>query len=131
MLMLLTVAGSAVLPALSTQEPVLVTDWPLPSVVKVAPATVSMSTPEPPVLSVQEKFAATSVLFQPLALAAGLLLPVIAGLFLSMLMFVTLAGSALLPAVSLQLPFTDWPAPSVVTVTSSGLVMELPVAAPV
>lgn len=50
---------------------------------------------------------------------------------LSMLMPVTLAESALLPAASSQLPFTDWFAPSVVTVTSKGLEAALPEAAPV
>jgi len=99
-------------------------------VLTVAPATVLVSTPEPPV-SAQVKLTVTLVLFQLLALAAGVRPPVITGLVLSMLMFVTLAGAALLPAASLQEPLTDCPAPSVVTVTSKVLVVELPVAAPV
>jgi hypothetical protein len=77
------------------------------------------------------KLTVTLVLFQPLALAAGARLLVITGLVSSMLMLVTLAVLALLPAASLQLPLMDWPEPSLVTVTSRGLLAELPVAAPV
>ena len=95
----------------------------------VAPATVLVSTPEPPV-SAQVKLTVTLVLFQLLALAAGVRPPVITGLVLSMLMFVTLAVVALLPAASLQEPLTDWLEPSLVTVTSKGLVVDEPVAAP-
>ena len=74
----------------------------------VAPATVLVSTPDctAPV-SVQVKVTVTLVLFQPLALASGVRLSVITGLVLSMLMFVMLAGVALLPAPSLQDPLTD------------------------
>ena len=81
-------------------------------------------------MSAQVKLTVTLVLFQLLALAAGVRPPVITGLVLSMLMFVTLAVVALLPAASLQEPLTDWLEPSLVTVTSKGLVVDEPVAAP-
>src|SRR6266536_2438313 len=105
MLMPLTVSGEAALPALSTQSPLLVTDWPVPSPLTVAPATVSVAMPdwtEP--VSAQLKETATSVLFQPLAFASGLRLPLITGDVLSMLMPVTVAGEAALPALSMQSP---------------------------
>src|SRR5438477_322564 len=80
-LMPLTVEESAALPALSRQLPVLVTEWFWTSVVTVAPATVLVSSPEPPVPApAQVKFTVTSVLFQPLPLAAGVRPPVITGL---------------------------------------------------
>src|SRR5437588_690462 len=46
MLMLATLAGEAGLPALSTQLPLLVTDWPAPSPLTVPPATVSVAMPD-------------------------------------------------------------------------------------
>ena len=56
----------------------------------------------------------TSLLFQPLAFASGLRLPVIIGAVLSMLMPPTVAGEAAFPALSTQSPLfvTDWPPPS-------------------
>src|SRR5204862_452404 len=114
-----TVAGLAALPALSTHAPVLVTDWPAPSPLRVAPAIVLVSRPDwTAPLSPQTKLAVTSVLFQPLAFARGRRLPVMTGLVLSMLMPVTVAELAALPAVSRQEPVfvTDWSAPSALTV---------------
>src|SRR5438132_9876769 len=55
--------------------------------------------------SEQRKLAVTSLLFQPLALAAGLRLPLIAGPVLSMLIPETVA-LALLPALSVAVPVT-------------------------
>ena len=72
----------------------------------------------------------TLVLFQPLAFAPGEGVALALGAVLSMLMLLTLAGVALLPALSVQAPLTDWPEPSLVTLTSSGPVVELPLAAP-
>ena len=46
MLMPPTVAEAAALPALSTQAPLLVTDWPAPSEVTVSPATVLPAMPD-------------------------------------------------------------------------------------
>src|SRR5207237_6762005 len=46
MLMLATLAGEAGLPALSTQLPLLVTDWPAPSPLTIAPATVLVAIPD-------------------------------------------------------------------------------------
>src|SRR5690348_8895544 len=80
--------------------------------------------------SAQVKPTVTSVLFQPKVLAAGVRLPVITGLVLSIFMPERLAGVAVFPAASVQLPVTVWLSPSVVTVTSSGLAAEFPVAAP-
>src|SRR5207244_1033390 len=84
MLMLLTVDGSAALPATSTQLPVLVTVWLAPSVLTVAPATVLVATPDCTApASAQLKPTVTSTLFQPKAFGAGLRLPVITGFVLS------------------------------------------------
>src|SRR2546428_8690124 len=66
MLMPPTVVGEAALPALSTQSPLLVTDWPAPSPLTVPPAKVSVAMPdwtEP--LSAQLNETVTSLLFQP------------------------------------------------------------------
>src|SRR5437870_2880125 len=101
MLIPLTVEESAVFPALSVQLPLLVTNWPAPSPLKVAPATVFAFTPactEP--LSAQAKLTVTSVLFQPCALPNGERLPVITGLVLSMLIPVIDAESLTLSALS-------------------------------
>src|SRR4030095_13286792 len=105
MLMPPTVAAKAALPALSTQSPLFVTDWPAPSSLTVAPATVSCAlpdaaTPEP----AHVKETVTSLLFQPLALASGLRLPLITGAVLSMLILPTVALEAAVPAVSEQSP---------------------------
>src|SRR5690242_4111576 len=66
MLMPLTVAGSALLPAMSTQLPVFVTERLCPSAVTVDPSTVFVPTADctGPV-SAHAKLTATSVLFQP------------------------------------------------------------------
>src|SRR5437867_215964 len=100
-----TVAGEAALPALSTQSPLLVSDWPVPSLVTVPPATVSVAMPdwtEP--RSPQRKETRTSLSLQPLALASGSRLPLITGAVLSMLMPPTVADEAALPALSAQSP---------------------------
>src|SRR5207249_9424860 len=84
MLIPLTAAGEAALAALSTQLPVFVTDWPVPSLLTVAPETVSVAIPdctEPE--SPQLKRTLTSALFQPLTFASGSRLPVITGEVLS------------------------------------------------
>src|SRR5213592_1102211 len=66
MLMPLTVEASAALPALSVQLPVLVTNWPAPSPLSVAPVTVLMLSPDwTDPASAQAKMTVTSVLFQP------------------------------------------------------------------
>src|SRR5207237_1337256 len=105
MLMPSTVDGEAALPALSMQVPVFVSDWPLPSLVTVPPATVSVAMPDwtAPV-SAQSNETATSLLFQPLAFASGSRLPAITGDVLSMLMPSTIAEVAALPALSMQPP---------------------------
>src|SRR2546421_1868060 len=93
MLMPITVEESAVFPALSVQLPLLVTNWPAPSLLSVAPVTVLMLSPdwtEP--VSAQAKLAVTSVLFQPEGLASGVRLSVITGLGFSMSMAGTAAG---------------------------------------
>src|SRR5438093_2031545 len=100
-----TVAGEAALPALSVHVPVLVNDCPLPSALMVPPATVSVARPdctEPE--SAQVKEAVTSVLFQLLAFASGLRLPLTTGAVLSILMPPTVAGKAALPALSVHEP---------------------------
>src|SRR5438132_277932 len=105
MLMLATLAGEAGLPALSTQLPLLVTDWPAPSPLTIAPATVSVAMPDRTApVSAQLKETATSVLFQPWAFASGLRLPTICGAVLSMLILSRVVGEAALPALSVQVP---------------------------
>lgn len=99
----LTVTASAALPALSTQAPLLVTAWLAASLLTVAPATVLVARPDPLELSAQVKLAVTSLLFQPAALAAGVRLPVITGLVLSIWIGPKLT-LALLPALSLAVP---------------------------
>src|SRR5207247_642969 len=64
-------------------------------------------------VSAQVKFTVTSVLFQPLALAAGVRPPVIAGLVLS-IFTVTLAIALVLPALSVHVPLTSVPLVSAV-----------------
>src|SRR5437879_12321183 len=79
-----TLDGSAALPAKSPQLPVLVTEAFCTSAVNVCPATLLVSRPDSTApVSAQVKFTVTSVLFQPLPLAAGVRPPVIAGLVLS------------------------------------------------
>src|SRR5438552_4717123 len=100
MLMPLTVDGSAALPALSRQLPVLVTEAFCTSAVNVCPATLLVSRPDSTApVSAQVKFTVTSVLFQPLLSAAGVRPPVIAGLVLSILT-VTLSIALVLSAAS-------------------------------
>src|SRR5207245_2045369 len=109
------VDGSAALPATSTQLPVLLTEAFSTSAVKVCPATVFVSRPDCTApASAQVKFTVTSVLFQPLPLAAGVRPPVMTGLVLSTLT-VTLAIALVLPALSVHVPLTSVPLVSVVT----------------
>src|SRR5207247_1404919 len=107
--------GSAALPASSRQLPVLVTEAFCTSAVNVCPATLLVSRPDctAPV-SAQVKFTVTSVLFQPLALAAGVRPPVIAGLVLS-IFTVPLAIALVLPAVSVHVSLPSVPLVSAVT----------------
>src|SRR5437870_2994749 len=115
MLMLLTVDGSAPLPATSTQLPVFVTVWFAPSVLTVAPATVLVAMPDwTAPASTQLKPTVTSTLFQPKVFGAGLRLPVITGLVLS-IFTVTLPTALALPALSVHVPLTSVPLVSVVT----------------
>ncbi len=100
-----------VLPALSRALPPAL--WPEPSVLRVTGPEHDF-TPER--ASVQAKLTVTSVLFQPLPLAAGMRLPVTDGLVRSMLMSSTVVLS-LLPLLSVTWPVTLWPAPSAITVT--------------
>src|SRR5207249_54953 len=102
------------LPALSVAVPVA--DWAAPAALRVI-GLVQLAIPER--TSEQRKLAVTSLLFQPLALAAGLRLPLIAGPVLSMLIPETVA-LALLPALSVAVPVTLWLAPSALSVTSGG-----------
>ncbi len=60
----------------------------------------------------------TGVLFQPLALAAGVWLAAAVGAVRSTLMSLMTAGALTLPARSLQVPLADCPAPSLLSVTS-------------
>src|SRR6266581_1821934 len=129
MLMPPTVAEEAGLPALSMQSPLLVTDWPAPSPLTVAPATLLVAMPdwtEP--VSVQVNETATLVLFQPLAFASGSRLPLMCGDVLSMLMPLTVAEEAALPALSEQTPLlvTDWPGPSPLTVAPATVLVAIP-----
>src|SRR5207245_4921728 len=102
----------ALLPALSSAVPLA--DWAAPSALRVI-GLVQLAIPER--TSEQRKLAVTSLLFQPLALAAGLRLPLIVGAVLSML---TLAFAlALLQALSVAVPLTLWLATSALSVTSA------------
>ena len=99
-----TFAIVLVLPALSVHVPL--TSVPLVSAVRLVPV-VQLSIPlcTVPASPLLVKLTATSVLFQPLALAAGALTAVGAlGEVLSMLMLLTVEESAALPALSTQLP---------------------------
>ena len=106
MLMLLTIL-EAELPALSVHVPVR--DWSEPSVETIWGLTGVPSTSES--LSVQLKLTVTAPLFQPSPSAAGDLEPITTGGVRSMLIDPTVA-EAKLPALSVQLPVTDWSAPS-------------------
>src|SRR5438067_3891740 len=107
MLMPLTLA-LAELPAASVAVPLDV--WLAPSTSVCAGG--QLATPER--ASLQLKLTVTSVLFQPLALAASERSAVMVGAVLSML---TVAGSVtLLRALSVAVPVTGWSVPSAVTV---------------
>ena len=106
----------AMFPALSAQLPVLVTDRPCPSVESVPPCTLGLARPDWTLpCSVQAKLTVTGVLFQLLLFAAGVRVPVISGLVLSILI-VTVVGAPTLPAKSVQVPLTSVPAVSFVRV---------------
>jgi len=107
MLMPEAVAGALTLSALSVQAPEA--DWPAPSVVSNV-GEVQLASPES--ASLPLNVTVTSVLFQPLAFAPGLALALAVGAVLSMLMPEAVAGSLTLPALSVQVPEADWPAPS-------------------
>src|SRR5439155_16672859 len=84
------------------------------SLVIIAPATVFVSTPDRTTpVSAQAKVTVTSALFQPKAFGAGLRLPVITGLVLS-IFTVTLAIVLVLPALSVHMPLTSVPLVSAV-----------------
>lgn len=61
--------------------------------------------------SSHEKLTVTGLLFHPLVLADGVLLPVIVGAVLSILIFLTVI-EAVFPALSVAVPVADWPSPS-------------------
>ncbi len=103
-------------PALSVHVPVA--DWAEPSELIVL-GTDTEATPESE--SEQVKLTVTGELFQPKELAFGVLEPAIFGGVKSMLMPPTVVD-AVLPALSVQLPVTDWAAPSPVRV--DGAVVE-------
>src|SRR5207244_2978466 len=128
MLMPLTVAAAAGLPASSTHEPVLVLDWPAPSAERVPPTTVLSAGLMPDKASAQLKLTTTSVLFQPLALASGRRLPLMTGAVLSMLIGPKEAVLATLPALSMQDPVfeTDAVIPSAVTVCPATVLVASP-----
>ena len=69
-----------------------------------------------------------SVLFQPLAFAAGSRLPLICGAVLSMLTPPTEADDAAFPALSTQAPLlvTDWPMPSLLRVSPATVSVAMP-----
>jgi hypothetical protein len=104
MLLKVTVAGLAVLPALSTQEPLLVTEPDAVSVDTVPPVSALLV---PDRASVHVNVTVTSRLVQAPAVygpALVLALAVIAGGVLSTLMLLNVAGLAVLPALSTQEP---------------------------
>jgi hypothetical protein len=128
------VAGSASLPALSVQSPVLVTDWSEPSSVSVTSGTVSVATP----LSVSAQLNATPTLWfvqvpAVYADAPGGDVAVAArvGAVLSMSMSAKLVDAASFPASSVQSPVLEtlWLAPSAITVTSETLSVATPLSA--
>ena len=93
-------------PARSVQLPS--TDCPEPSIVSVL-LGVREATPDRK--SVQAKLAVTSTLFHPFAFASGDFEPERTGGVRSMLIGATAVGIEL-PALSTQVPVTDWPNPS-------------------
>ena len=106
----------AVLPALSVQVPIA--DWLGPSDESV---WLAFAANTPDRLSAQLQFSATSELFHPLAFAAVRLTKVMIGTPRSILMPPAVAEEVL-PALSVQVPETDCPAPSALSVT--GVVHE-------
>src|SRR5207237_77138 len=108
------VTGSLTFPALSVQVPGGELRL-VPSAVKVAVGRqLSITDKE----SLPEKVTTTSLLFPPAAFGAGEAAAVTTGLVLSMLTLTAI--DALLPAMSSQVPFTDWIAPSSDNIVSAG-----------
>jgi hypothetical protein len=108
----------ALLPALSVTVIVPLTE--LPSVVRSSGVAVGLveATPERP--SEVVNGTETSVLFQPAAFAAGVAAPnVSVGAVLSMLMLLAVAVALTFPALSVQVPEADCPAPSLLFVTAA------------
>jgi hypothetical protein len=107
----------ALLTALSVTVTVPVTPDPSVDTSKEFPAGFVENTPDRVSLGAKEN--ETLVLFQPLALAAGLAVPnVRVGAVLSMLMPLLATGELVLPALSMHVPDDDvWAAPSLLTVT--------------
>jgi hypothetical protein len=103
----------AVLPAKSVAVPVI--DWPAPSVnTVVGPGHPFV----PDRLSVHMNETVTFELFQPLALGAGVAVATMPGADLSK--FTVTVVVAVLPALSVVVPGTDWFAPSVNSVVGPG-----------
>ena len=98
MLIPLAVAGVLTFPALSVQSPLA--DWPAPSLERRTSGS-QKSIPESP--SEPEKCTVTSVLFQPLAFAAGVAFALAVGAVLSIWKAALVTAAALLPARSAQL----------------------------
>lgn len=106
----------AELSALSTALPG--TDWPAPSVdSRTDPPPVQLLMPES--ASVQVKPTVTSVLFQPNALGAGALVPLMAGLVLSS--FTSTEPLPVLPSLSAAVAVLVTPAVSAVTLSVAGV----------
>ncbi len=97
------IVAEFVFPALSVQIPA--TDFPWPSADR-ANGLEDEATPDKE--SVHAKLTVTVLLFQPLALAEGDLLPIMVGGVRSMFMLPTVTR-AVFPALSVQVPVTDWP----------------------
>src|SRR6266571_4660148 len=106
--------SEAVLPALSSHVPT--DDWPAPSPLSV---WLTEAATGPDSGSAQLQFTVTSPLFQPLPLAAVRLTKVMTGAVLSMLMPLAVAVGLVLPALSLQVPEADCPAPSALSVVAA------------
>src|SRR4051794_38554695 len=104
-------ATVAVVPWPRASTAVPSTDWPAPSLDTVTGA-VQVAIPEP--ASAQVNVTVTGVRLQPVALAA----PVIVGAVVSTEIAETVAV-AVWPTRSAAVPVTDWPAPSVATVTGA------------
>src|ERR1044072_1993798 len=114
------------LPARSEQLPCAVCP---PASAERVSELVAATTPESPAWSVQLQVTVTSLLFQPLPLAAGRReTGVIPGALLSIGMCPTLAASAAFPALSMQAPLepTDWSAPSLESVWPATVSVAMP-----